>query len=183
MNVFVLCTGRCGSVTFAEACKHFTNYTTDHESRGNYLGSYRVLFPPNHIEVDLRLAFHTGLLEEHYGQKAFYVHLTRDPAAVIASYRRKWEAKGKKVAGLVGGWRLINQQPIDAHMPLMIEHMINTINSNIRAFLRDKGHMTIDLATAKEQFPEFARRIGGAGDIDAACREFDIAHNASAEAA
>ena len=35
MNVFVLCTGRSGSVTFYNVCKHIKNYTTSHESRKN----------------------------------------------------------------------------------------------------------------------------------------------------
>lgn len=46
MNVFVLCTGRCGSVTFVEACKHVTNYTSAHESRAGIAGPGRVQYPP-----------------------------------------------------------------------------------------------------------------------------------------
>ncbi|GGA66833.1 hypothetical protein GCM10011521_01190 [Arenimonas soli] len=33
MNVFVLCTGRCGSVSFARASAYLTNYTAGQESR------------------------------------------------------------------------------------------------------------------------------------------------------
>lgn len=52
MNVFVLCTGRCGSMTFAEACSHAVNYTTGHES-GRHR-RYDLKYPADHIEVDNR---------------------------------------------------------------------------------------------------------------------------------
>jgi hypothetical protein len=47
MNVFVLCTGRCGSTTFARACRHMTNYGVGHESRIGKLGEERLAFPPD----------------------------------------------------------------------------------------------------------------------------------------
>ena len=46
MNIFVLCTGRCGSVTFTKACQHITNYTCTHESRVSLLGEDRLNYPP-----------------------------------------------------------------------------------------------------------------------------------------
>ena len=36
-NVFVLGTGRCGTVTFSAACGHFDNFTAGHESRRRHL--------------------------------------------------------------------------------------------------------------------------------------------------
>ena len=47
-NIFVLCTGRCGSVTFSKACKHITNYTSGHETRIKKLDD-RLDFPSFHI--------------------------------------------------------------------------------------------------------------------------------------
>ena len=56
MNVFVLCTGRCGSTTFACACRHIENYTAAHESRSHLAGPERFAYPEDHIEVDNRLS-------------------------------------------------------------------------------------------------------------------------------
>ena len=78
MNVFVLCTGRCGSTTFTRACEHINNYTSSHESRTQFLGAERFNYPTNHIEVDNRLSWLLGRLDNIYGNDAFYVHLTRD---------------------------------------------------------------------------------------------------------
>ena len=51
MNVFVLCTGRCGSVTFIESAKHIANYSAGHESRTYEIGSARFAYPPDHVEA------------------------------------------------------------------------------------------------------------------------------------
>src|SRR3972149_9948429 len=90
MNVFVLTTGRSGSLTFATACGHITNYTTGHETRRMLLGAERLAPPARHIEVDNHLAWFLGRLDGAYGDGAFYVHLRRDDEAVAASYSRRW---------------------------------------------------------------------------------------------
>jgi hypothetical protein len=84
-NVFVLCTGRCGSLAFARACAHMTNYSCGHESRCSLLGAERLSYPSRHIEVDNRLAWLLGRLDETYGKDAFYVHLRRDRDATARS--------------------------------------------------------------------------------------------------
>lgn len=60
MNVFVLNTGRCGSMTFTKACSHIANYTSAHESRCGYLGKSRFDYPENDVEVDNRLSWVAG---------------------------------------------------------------------------------------------------------------------------
>ncbi|MFM8634352.1 MAG: hypothetical protein ACKOEX_06015, partial [Planctomycetia bacterium] len=70
-HVFVLCTGRCGSVTFAKACGHFRNYSTGHETN-RAPGPARLAYPDGHIEIDNRLAWFLGGLEERYGDDALY---------------------------------------------------------------------------------------------------------------
>src|SRR3990167_1085729 len=89
MNIFVLCTGRCGSLTFAKACGHATNFTAAHESRTGFLGPGRVGYAAGHIEVDNRLSWFLGRLEEEWGDRAFYVHLTRDNDGAARSYLRR----------------------------------------------------------------------------------------------
>ena len=81
-NVFVLCTGRCGSTTFDRACRHMTNWTAGHETRSHLTGPDRFAYPPRHIEADNRLSWMLGRLEQAYGADAAYVHLTRDAEAV-----------------------------------------------------------------------------------------------------
>ena len=178
MNVFVLCTGRCGSVTFSKACEHFTNFSVGHESRSEYLWPSRLAFPRNHIEVDLRLAWYPGLLERVYGKQAFYVHLRRDASEVAESYRKKFARQGK---GMARAWYEIMRRPIAAHVPKTIDDMVDVINMNIEWYLRDKEYMRFDIETAYQQFPDFCEAIGAKGDLDAARREFLNKYNAFKE--
>ena len=90
MNVFVLCTGRCGSTTFARACSHIENFGVAHESRCAQLGDSRFAYPENHIEVDNRLSWLLGRLDRAYGDDAFYVHLRRPDQQVAASFLNRY---------------------------------------------------------------------------------------------
>src|SRR5438132_14275765 len=92
MNVFVLCTGRCGSQTFIKACSHLSNYSSAHESRMPLLGPERLRYPINHIEADNRLSWLLGRLDKAYADEAFYVHLIRDEEAVAASFVRRYDS-------------------------------------------------------------------------------------------
>jgi hypothetical protein len=74
MGVFVLCTGRSGSLTYIRACSHITNYTAGHETGSRKLGDDRFSYPDNHIEADNRLSWFPGTLEELYGNNAFQVN-------------------------------------------------------------------------------------------------------------
>ncbi|MBC7157267.1 MAG: hypothetical protein H5U20_07100 [Rhodobacteraceae bacterium] len=85
-NVFVLCAGRCGSVTFARAAAHMRNFTVGHESRTHLTGPARLDFSPGHVEVDNRLGWFLGRLERRWGDRAAHVHLLRDPEAVAQSF-------------------------------------------------------------------------------------------------
>ena len=98
-NVFVLCTGRCGSTTFAKASAHATNFTAAHESRSHMTGPRRFAYAQGHIEVDNRLAWNLGRLDRAYGDTAHYVHLLRDPQAVADSF------VGRQNYGLIKAWR------------------------------------------------------------------------------
>ena len=93
-NVFVLCTGRCGSVTVATACGHLTNFTAGHETRAARILENRFAYPPNHIESDNRLSWHLGGLGQRFDDKdVLYVHLKRDRDAVARSYAKRWDSK------------------------------------------------------------------------------------------
>jgi len=177
-HVFVLCTGRCGSVTFARACGHFSNYTAGHESNRER-GPARLAYPEGHIEVDNRLAWFLGGLDERYGDEAFYVHLLRDEDQVAASYDRRWGHRTSLVHGF--------DESICMHLdpgPEAARDLTATVNANIRAFLRHKPHViTGDIADVRSWFPRFAGAIGAAGDMALALAEFENRHNASDTAA
>jgi hypothetical protein len=174
MNVLVLTAGRTGSLTFAEACRHITNYTTGHETRVGLLGADRLAYPDQHIEVDDRLAWFPGRLEETFGNGAFYVHLVRDQRAVAASRMRRWNKPGMR------SYRdgiLWDVDPSVSREDIALD-FVRTVDSNIEHFLRDKTQtMRIDIETAAQTFPEFWERIGAEGDLEAALRELEVHHH------
>jgi hypothetical protein len=56
---------------------------------------------------------------------------------------------------------------------------IQTVNANIRHFLRDKPSITVRLENIIDDFAEFWHWIGAKGDLEAAIREWSIVHNES----
>jgi hypothetical protein len=178
MNVFVLTTGRSGSVTFSEACRHITNYTTGHETRVGLLGVDRLAYPDRHIEVDDRLAWFLGRLDAAYGNEAFYVHLRRDEKATAASRMRRWN---KPAMRAYRNGILWDVDPGVSRLELALD-LNRTVNSNIEFFLRDKTDtMAIDIETARQVFPEFWKRIGADGDLEAALEELTVHHHAGTD--
>lgn len=178
MNVFVLCTGRCGSTTFIQACGHISNFSSAHESRSHLLGADRFDYPPNHIEADNRLSWLLGRLDKTYGSNAFYVHLTRNVRDTAASYANRYETgimKAYRGTGIV--WVPETADP----MAVALDYC-ETVNSNIAAFLKDKPRkMQFALEHAKRDFPIFCNSIGATVKMDAALAEFNTRHNSSEE--
>ena len=56
MNVFILCTGRCGSAAIIKACHEIKNFSADHESLSKETGEARLAYPE--IILKLIIAFH-----------------------------------------------------------------------------------------------------------------------------
>lgn len=180
MRVFVLCTGRCGSTTFAVACSHIDNFTSGHETRAKLLGSDRLDYPDRHIEVDNRLSWFLGGLQQRFGDDPLYVHLRHDPEAVVSSFVKRFD-RGI-IATFNGG--IVMKRRRESEAAAVCRHYVDTVTANIEAFLADKPRqMTIWLGEAAELFPDFWERIGAAGDLDAALHEFTVRHNASDEGA
>lgn len=175
MNVFVLCTGRCGSLTFSRACSHIGNFSSSHESRRALVGPARLAYPDRHIEVDNRLSWLLGRLDEAYGDRAYYVHLTRDADEVARSFVARWDR------GIVKGYRraiLMMPEPDETDRLALVHDLIATVTANIRAFLRDKTHvMDFRLETAQVDFPRFWEWIGASGDRAAGLAEWAIRNN------
>ena len=147
MNVFVLCTGRCGSTTFTRAASHMSNYTAGHESRVTRVGSDRFAYPPNHVEVDNRLAWMLGRLEQSFGKDAF---------GIISAYRN----------GILFG--AAGAEPYDVCVD-----MIQTVDANISAFLADKPRkMDFQMESAERDWPVFWNAIGAEGDFEASLADW-----------
>ena len=176
MNIFVLNSGRCGSTTFIQACRHITNYTSGHESRCARLGRDRLAYPDDHIEADNRLAWLLGRLERAYGDDAFYVHLRRDADATARSFARRQDF------GIMKAYRegvLLGLHRESPRLEVARDYL-ETVETNIGLFLRDKTHrMDFQLEKAAKDFPTFWNKIGAEGNLDAALREFETAYNAS----
>lgn len=187
MNVFVLSTGRSGSSTFAAGCRCMRNYTTGHETHAERPVPERyaaLVYPPNHIEIDNRLAWHLGKLDEVYGEDAFYVHLIRDADQVAESHRRRWQRRrgsniiftyawGVCMYGYIQSRRMSKSQKLE-----MGRQYWETVNANIRLFLKDKPQqMTIHLEHLQRDFPRFWRRIRATGELGEAQALLGVHHN------
>jgi hypothetical protein len=185
MNVFVLCTGRNGSTSFIEACKYINNYTSEHQSRCFEMAEERLNFDDNHIESDNRLSWFLGKLDRKYGDEAYYVHLKRNPEASARSFVKKF-GTGITAAfypGLIT--RNTNFEDDLRGVKENIQYelcldMIDTVNTNIELFLKDKTKkITIDLESVKEGFEIFWKEINAEGDLSGALASWDIRHNAN----
>lgn len=174
MNVFVLCTGRCGSMTFARACDHIENFSSGHETRRGEIVRRIGDYPNNHIEVDNSLSWLLGRIEEVYGDDAFYVHLKRNREDTVKSFARR-PGRVPKAYG-----RLLGVSAEDVDVEDIHRHYYETVNTNIEAFLRDKTHyMEFCLETAENNFRMFWEHIGATGDIESALGEWGRKYNAS----
>jgi len=183
MNVFVLSTGRCGSTTFIEACKHIQNFTAAHESRHGLLGDDHFSYPQNHIEADNRLSWFSGRLDRAYGNDAFYVHLTRERLEVAKSYLKRYSSGLIKMHdySIINAYsqNILGYRETNAPIDICLDYC-DTIDANIEYFLQNKSNkMVFKLEDAKEHFQEFWTRIGAEGSISDALAEWDIPHNQS----
>ncbi len=176
MNVFILNSGRCGSTTFIRACAYIRNYSAAHESRLQLIGPARLAYPERHIEADNRLSWYLGRLEQAYGDRAFYVHLHRDPGAAAASFARRMDF------GIMRAYRdglLLGGEQGQGDLELARDYL-ETVQANIGLFLRDKPlRMDFRLENAKAAFSRFWQQIGAEGDLDRALAEWDVSYNAS----
>lgn len=178
-NIFVLCTGRCGSTTFARAAAHVPGWSAGHETRTHLTGPARLAYPPRHIEVDNRLSWLLGRLDRAFGDRAAYVHLTRDPEAVAQSFA------ARAATGILRAYRadiLAGAQVRSPRASVLdtCRDYVETVTENIALFLRDKTFvLPMRLETLSEDFDLFCAWAGLSGDLDAARAEIAIRHNAT----
>ncbi len=170
--VFALSPGRTGSTSFAEACAHFTNFTSAHESRNSRLGENRFAYPENHIESDNRLTWHLGQLAAKYDdQDVFYVHLRRNPEKIAESYAKRWEDvkfKSSIMRAFANGI-IMREGPWEKSRRIDVSRFyVQTVIANTEEFLKNRPHMDVSLEDGGVSFQEFMKRIGAQGDLDAA---------------
>lgn len=176
MNVFILCTGRCGSTTFIKACNHINNYTSAHESRTGLLREDRLNYQNNHIEADNRLSWFLGKLNMKYGNNAFYVHLKRDEIDTAISFSKRHHLSN----GIISAYSnaILLNRPNDLPLMDMCIDYVQTVNSNIEDFLKDKTNkMSFSLENAKEDFIRFWNMIYAEGDMKSAIKEWELKYN------
>lgn len=180
MRVFVLGSGRCGSVTMSRACGHATNFTVLHESLASMYGAARFAYPDGHIEVDPRLSWFLGDLVVRFPE-ALYVHLVRDEEATAHSIARRWHNGRIGFARAFGESMVMRGRVDDPGERLELSRfLVRTVRSNIALALASVPRcMEVKLEEAPEWFPEFWRRIGAQGDLGAAVAEWGARYNAS----
>lgn len=177
MNIFVLGTGRCGTLTFYKACQHITNYTCGHETKTKVLGDDRVKFPDNHIEIDNRLVWHLGLLSYHNSSNNYFIHLRRDRDSVAKSFLKRFNAGIMDAyrRGIKGG---VQGDPKE----IALDYVDNVEETTLMFFdyMSMKNRVVfINIEDPKYRFKKFWKDIGAQGDLEAALKEFDIKHNKS----
>lgn len=183
-NIFVLCTGRCGSVTFATASSHLTNYTAGHETRASYILAPRFAYPANHIEADNRLAWLLGGLGRRFDdENVLYVHLQRDREAVARSYASRWDSSFKaSMIRAFGHGIVMRKAEYSPRARIEVaQYYVDTVTANIQEFLRHRPSMNAQLETIDEDYANFLDRVGAEGDLDAARAEWHVRHNASSK--
>lgn len=182
MRVFILCTGRSGSVTWYNACKHITNYTSGHESLAKRVVG-RLDFADQHIEADNRLTWFLGDMDTRFGQDAYYVHLVRDRDLTVKSFMNRWSTRGNIIAAFAEGILKTPPEKMNTVQKMeTCELYYDTVNANICQFLKDKPKkMTVELERIDEGFADFWKEIGAKGDYEKAISEIAVRHNSSSE--
>lgn len=181
MNVFILGTGRCGSVSMIRACRHITNYSSGHESRASLSGPERFAYPENHIEADNRLSWLLGGLDSVYGDEAVYVHLKRDREKTARSFLRRFASRRSMIHAYTEGIKMTVPETLDKDQRLAYcRDFVETVYKNVDAFLKGKSRtMELQLENIDEDFMKFWTLIGAEGDPGEALKEFSVKHNAS----
>lgn len=183
IRVFVLCTGRCGSQTFAEAFTAADNFTSGHETRTQVHPSLRFDYPDQHIEADNRLAWFLGELDKRFGDEAHYVHLQRDPEDVARSYAARWPKHvmlhdSSIVGGYAHGIFHRHDWPTSERLDLARSY-VTTVTANIELFLRDRSHVhAAHVSTLPDDVARIWDAIGATGDLDRALTAASTVHNA-----
>lgn len=189
-KVFVVGTGRCGTTSFYNACKHINNYSCSFEKFTRTPG-YVKMIPDDHIVIDNRLSFHLGSINEYFGNRRFYfVWLRRNRKAVAESFAKRFDNS----YGIISmHYRSIMQRyksdpnKLDHKTKLIIANdYIEMVENNIKLFLisamsnfNEDNLQIIEIENINLEFPLFCKNIKAKVDINLAMREFTKMYNKS----
>ena len=176
MKVAVLTAGRSGSSSLYHACKSVRNYTAGHDSGEGLLAAKRCILRDGHIEIDTRFAWFLGRLGEQDTGDCFFVHLVRDSNAVAQSYDRRWINPKSIMRGYAEG--ILQRYKVASDQSIALD-LVETVDANIRVFLKDRRHCVIRMEHWQDDLPAFFNAIGANVDMDAAFAAFARRHNAS----
>ena len=188
MRIFVVGTGRCGTRTFAQACKFITNYTSGHETHSINRPA-DLEYPDGHIEVDHHLAWAVPLLLRRYpaGPGAFYVHLLRDRAACVASLSRRSDMD---LWAMIGCFARCSRKTPEMRKKIAA-HFYDAKNAIIEVSLgmRSGGSgyslsgdvLSVFVESLPEAWPLFWKAIGAEGNYEAALAECSKRYNRGLE--
>ena len=176
MRVFVVGTGRCGTVTYSKACRHISNYTHGHESRMGEIADNRLDYPPRHIEVDNRLSWYIPRILR-LGWDVLFINLIRDIEETVNSFIKRHKSPaliGWSIGVLYRGGNWTDGAPRS-----VARDYVETIRAWVEHALRDVNSITIDIAEPEYGFREMCRRIDAEVDMEVALSEFKVRYNAS----
>ena len=181
MRVFILSTGRSGSLTINKACNYIENFTSAHESLTKAFGKKRFEYPNNHIEVDNRLSWQLGQLYKLYGDNSFYVHLKRNRDKVAQSFFKRFYLRGSIIDAFCEGIRMSETENLSRKQRMQACYdYIDTVNSNIEYFGSDKKNfMTMNLENIQEDFIIFWKKIGATGNLEMALKVLKSKYNST----
>lgn len=181
-NVLVLSPGRSGSKSFVEACKHLSNYSASHESRGGKLGEERFAFPQFHIEADNRLCWFLGPLSERFtDREVLYVHLKRDYEATVDSFLHRLQNSTYRSSMISAFAQGVLMKPGDWTPEEEVEVVrlyVSTIHSNIELFLVTRNSITVELDDGGSSFDLVLDQISAEGNLTLTRNTWQQIHNA-----
>lgn len=170
MRVFVTGTGRCGSVSFREACKFITNYTAGHESNCGLLE-----YPNKHIEVNPHIRGLVKTIRAKYPESK-WVHLIRDPKTCIPSLAAMDRGIIMEHYGRL--YPSVQITPAVSDIAYRFYWQENDlIEVQLKHLIPDFQRMTINLERIKEQWRTFWNWIEAEGDFGKSYESWDTPHN------
>lgn len=168
MRVFVVGTGRCGTVTFSKACSHINNFVSGHETYSKNFSNFdKLLIPDNRIEVDPHFAHVLPLAIEKYPD-AKWVHLIRERKACVESIA--------KTNGIKHYAKFATMSVSD-DMHEISDTFYRVINANIDMWLKNTNSMKIYLENIVQEWSVFWNFIGAKGDMKASIDELSKKYN------
>jgi hypothetical protein len=140
----------------------------------------RFNYPDNHIEIDNRLSWHLGFLNEKFHDDAFYIHLIRNRDLVAKSHSHRFYQPAS-IMDAFSGLKMIPPEKLSSAERIQLSYdYVDTVNANIALFLRDKTRkMNLQVENIQEDFQKFWKLIGAQGNLEKALSEFSTRHNES----